>query len=541
MLLEAHHLEKGYGIQKLFQIDKLEIGEQDRIGLIGANGSGKSTLLKILSGQTEPDQGYIKAYAPISYITQDQEAQGEISGYLMSRMELKGSACKSGGEKTRKAIAAAFSRNTKLLFADEPTTNLDVKGIETLEKMLKGYQGAFVMVSHDRYLLDEVCNVIWEIEDEKLRVFPGNYSAWSEQKKREREYAQFEYEQYQTEKKRLENAVRQVKHEARQMKKPPKRMGSSEWILYKGTASIQQGHVQQRGKAMEKRLEQLEVKERPKDLPQISMKMGADYPLESKNALTAEHVKIAYGNNTIIADGSFRIPANRRTVMMGANGTGKTSVIRKILEGDPAIRISSQVRMGYFAQAHETLAGEKTVLENVQATSNQKESVIRTILANLFLTAGYIDKPVSVLSGGERAKVMLAKLLASDANLLILDEPTNHIDMYTAEALEYLLKQWKGTMLIVTHDRRLAREVGERFIFFEDGQMKTFEGNWKEHEAWQKRTVRSEQETELQKTILNMKMMELNARLRAPKKGDKVSEIRRELDQVTEEYYRLSR
>ena len=165
----------------------------------------------------------------------------------------------------------------------------------------------------------------------------------------------------------------------------------------------------------------------------------------------------------------------------------------------------------------------------------------RTILANLYLTSRHIEKPVSVLSGGERAKVMLAKLLASDANFLILDEPTNHIDMYTAEALELLLKQWKGTLLIVTHDRHLAQETGERFLFFDKGEIRTFEGNWKEYETSKRRMEKAEDSVELQRTLLNMKMMELTARISAPRKGERVELVREELERVTEEYYRLGK
>lgn len=137
--------------------------------------------------------------------------------------------------------------------------------------------------------------------------------------------------------------------------------------------------------------------------------------------------------------------------------------------------------------------------------------------------------------------MMLAKLLASDANFLILDEPTNHIDMYTAEALEALLKQWKGTLLLVTHDRRLAQEAGERFLFFEKGEIRTFEGNWKEYETSKERMEKPGDSAELQRTLLNMKMMELTARVSSPKKGERVEQIREELERVTEEYYRLGK
>ena len=233
MLLKAQNIKKEYGIQEILEIDTLQIEDFDRIGLVGKNGAGKSTLMSILAGDLEPDEGYVKRFCPIARIRQSQEAKGPVQGSYISRLGLKDSAVKSGGERTRLAIGAAFSQNAPLLMADEPTTNLDLEGILLLEKMMAGFRGAILLISHDRALLDRICTTIWELEDGKLRVFEGNYSQWTAQKERERNFEQFQYDQYQKEKKRLTQNIRDFREQSRQMIKPPKQMSSSEWMLYK--------------------------------------------------------------------------------------------------------------------------------------------------------------------------------------------------------------------------------------------------------------------------------------------------------------------
>lgn len=464
MLLSGRNIKKEYGIQDVLDIEKLEIRDGDRIGLAGPNGAGKSTLLHILFGDLEADEGVVERYCEIAMIPQSGVAMGESNSQYISRMNLKNNAVKSGGEKTRMAIAAAFSIHAPLLFADEPTTNLDVDGIEKLERMLLGYQGAVVLISHDRQLLDNVCNTIWELEDGKIRVFPGNYSEWYEQRQREREFARFEYEQYCSEKKRLKKVISQVKQDAKGMRKPPKNMGSSEWIIYKGTAAIQQGHVQARGRALESRLEHLEQKERPKELPAISMKLGACQPVKAKVAARVKHLTVAYDGCDILTDVSLELVTNKRTFLMGRNGSGKTTLIRCLVHGGDETFLTEGAKIGYFSQDQETLDRNKTVLENVRAYSTMPESVDRAVLANLCMKERDIHKKVSVLSGGEQVKTALAQILVSDCNVLILDEPTNHMDIYTMEALENLLRQWHGTMLVVTHDRKLAKNLAQEII-----------------------------------------------------------------------------
>lgn len=471
MLLNASRICKEYGIQEIFQIDSLQIEDGDRIGLVGRNGVGKSTLLGTLSGRIPLDNGVVTRNCEIAEILQSGESEGTADGKYLSRMRLKGCAGRSGGERTRMAIAAAFARHTPLLFADEPTTNLDREGIVTLEKMLIGYRGAVLLISHDRMLLDNVCNQIWELEDGKLRVFPGNYTAWLQQRQQERAFQQFEYEQYREEKKRLEKNIHAVQQRAKTMTKRPKKMSHSEWQLYKGIASVQQGHVQSRARAIESRLEHLEVKRRPKDLPDISMKLSEAGRIRGKNAAKIEDLTVSYEGKVILDHVSLCVESGKKTFLTGENGSGKSTLIRNLMQGTDGTFLTSDAKAGYFSQDQEILDAQRTVLENVKETAVVPESICRAVLTNLYMSRDDMGKKVSVLSGGERVKTALAKVLVSGCNFLVLDEPSNHMDLYTMEGLERLLADYDGTALIVSHDRKFVEKLADQIYELRDGKV----------------------------------------------------------------------
>ena len=435
MLLNAQNIKKEYGIQTVLDIEKLEIEDGERIGLIGRNGIGKSTLLGVLAGRIACDEGIIRRNCEIAEILQTGDSDGEADGRFISQMKLRESAVKSGGERTRLAIASAFSKHAPLLFADEPTTNLDMEGVEMLEKMMAGYRGAILMISHDRTLLDRVCNKIWELEDGEIRVFDGNYSDWSQQKNRERNFQQFEYEQYQKEKRHLEKAADALHRKSQTMTKPPKRMGRSEWILYKGVASVQQGHVQSNKAAVLSRLEHLEKKEKPAELPHVSMKLPDAGRIHARYAATVKELTVNYGDNYVL---------NHATLYV-------------------------ESRISYFSQDQDTLDPQKTVLENVTADAVYPQHICRAVLSNLYMSRDDMFKTVSVLSGGERVKTALAKVLVSGCNFMILDEPTNHMDVYTMEGLERLLESYDGTLLAVSHDRTLVEHLADAVFRVEYG------------------------------------------------------------------------
>ncbi|MDD2978483.1 MAG: ABC-F type ribosomal protection protein [Hespellia sp.] len=461
MLLRAENLQKEYGIQEIFDIKQIVIEDGARIGLVGRNGSGKSTLLDVLGGRIKADGGMIKRYGEIAQIRQDAEAEGVSDEQHISRLGLRKSAVESGGEKMRLAIAAAFSRHAPLLFADEPTTNLDMEGIQLLTKMLVGYRGGLVLVSHDRKLLDDVCNQIWELENGSLRIFDGNYSAWTEQKEREREFQQFEYEQYQKERTRLKRSVIDIEEEARGMKRPPRKMGRSEWMLYKGIASMQQQHVSSRGTAVKSRLEHLEKKEKPSQLPQVTMKGMHTIKIKAKYAAKVTDLTVEFGDHRVLDQAKLWIESGKKTFLTGENGAGKSTLLRALLERRAGTIITEDAKIGYFSQGLTELQEEKTVLENVRYTAAEPEHICRAVLANLYMSKEDMNKKIGVLSGGERVKTALAKILVSGCNFCILDEPTNHMDLYTMEGLENMLADYEGTLLVVSHDRRLTEKLAD--------------------------------------------------------------------------------
>ncbi|MDO5403392.1 MAG: ABC-F type ribosomal protection protein [Eubacteriales bacterium] len=461
MLLRADNLEKEYGICQLFKIERLVIEDGARIGLIGRNGAGKSTLLGILSGSIKPDEGSVKRYCDIACIRQDSATQSKADEQYISRMDLKGSALKSGGEQMRYAIASAFSIGAPLLFADEPTTNLDMDGIMKLEKMLCGYRGAVVLVSHDRQLLDNVCNEIWEIENGSIRVFKGSYSQWVCQKEQERNYQKFEYEQYRKEVQRLNKAAAAAEAEGKNMKKPPRRMGSSEWMLYKGIASDQQKSVSNRGRAIKSRMSHLEKKEKPSELPNVSMTGMHIKKIKAKCTARITDMTVKYGNKAVLEHAELSVMTGKKTFITGENGAGKSTLLNALMQKRPETYITEDAKIGYFSQNLAGLQDNKSVLENVLYEAVEAEHICRAVLANLYMSKEDLNKDVKVLSGGERVKTALAKLLVSGSNFLILDEPTNHCDIYTMEGLEKMLSEYEGTLLAVSHDRRLVHRLAD--------------------------------------------------------------------------------
>ncbi len=476
-LISSQNIKLEYGIQTILDVTKLEIQDGDRIGLVGRNGAGKSSLFGVLTGRIKADSGVIVRNCEIAEIMQSGETDGISEGRYISQMRIKDSAIKSGGEKTRLAIASAFSKRTPLLLADEPTTNLDVAGIESLTKMLKGYRGAFLLISHDRTLLDEVCTTIWELEDGEVKVFPGNYTSWHEQKRRERDFQQFEYEQYRAEKKRLEKVIQSTKQQASQMRKPPGRMGQSEWMLYKNKYAGKQKSVEGHASALETRLNQLEKKERPKDLPEISIKLDVNRKIKAKVAAKVENLTVCYEDHMVLADATLRLLTGKKTFLIGENGAGKTTLVKNLLQNSEHSSITSDAHIGYFSQEQENLDYEKTVLENVTENAVFPEHMCRSVLANLYMKEQDVFKKVKVLSGGERVKTALARLLVSGVNLLILDEPTNHMDIYTMEGLEHLLDSYDGTLLVITHDRKLTENLAEVIYEVRDGNVIRIDDN----------------------------------------------------------------
>jgi len=526
MLLLAEGIKVRFGSRKILDIDRLELYDGDRIGLVGENGAGKTTLLDVLSGARSPDGGTVRRLAPVAVIRQDaRTGPDRASAEYRRRFRAPEAGVNlSGGEETRRRIAAALSKGARVLLADEPTSDLDEAGVRLLTDALKGFDGALVLVSHDRALLDGVARVIGELEDGTLTLYPGNYSAWQAERARRRAFERSEYDRYRAEQARLRKSAQRMAERASQVHLPD-RMGVSEARLHRRAVSASQGSLHQARKALESRLEKLPEARRPREDPEIRMEIAAG-GITSRVAAEARGLTLRAGEKILLRDADFCVPTFSRTALLGPNGCGKTTLIRALLAGD-GVAVRPGVRIGALDQGTRALKDSKSALENAMSASVQPESAVRTVLARLGIRGDAALKPVASLSGGERVKVALARLMASDANFLVLDEPTNHLDIFSLEALGDVLAGYGGTLLFVSHDSRFVEQVATRLVFFEGGRLDAFEGTMAE---WRARKAVPAAPPD--RMILEMRMAELAARLSKPRKGDRPEELNQRYDEI---------
>ena len=485
VLLYAENVSMSFGTRDLFHIDKLEVYEGDRIGLVGLNGSGKSTLLRLINGDITPDGGIIKLNCTPTYFAQLSDEHSNIAApkelSLFGVQELVNQDTTSGGENTRLRLAELFSESDTLLLLDEPTSHLDENGFKYLDQRL-ALKESFILVSHDRELLDRQCNIIIEIEAGEVRTYSGNYSAYCEQKKQAMDRASFEYEQYTDEVKRLSLAYRKKKEQAKKAAKKPRGLSSSEAKARDFSAPTRSPKgkaksMERSAENIKKRIEHMEVKERPRELPQMRPIFSLTDPPRNPIIMEAEHLSFSYPNGKeVFRNATFRLLRDSRTVLLGENGSGKTTLIRLILERD-LVRIVPKAKIGYLKQDLSNLSINKTVLENAMETSIQSPNIVRTILARLLFTTQDIHKPVSVLSGGERVRLAFARIFVSSANVLILDEPTNYLDIPSVEAIQGLLSEYEGTMLFTSHDKAFVRAIATAAVVIREKQILPVEIN----------------------------------------------------------------
>ncbi|MGE5328677.1 MAG: ribosomal protection-like ABC-F family protein [Deltaproteobacteria bacterium] len=517
LILEALNLKKYYGEKLIISVENLKIYKGDKIGIVGQNGAGKTTLLNLLAEEVAADEGSVKRYCDIAYIKQFSyesiNADAKILKELNVQDKIKCDVL-SGGESTRLKIADAVSKNCILMFADEPTSNLDYKGIEILKQKLNQSE-SLVLISHDRDLLNALCNKIIEVNDGKLSFYEGNFLSYHEQKRLQTEREWFEYEEYTAVRTRLEDAVRDRQGRSKSMKKAPKRMGNSEARLHKRKAHEKQEKIDNAAGSMKTRLEKLDIKQKPREIPEIKLDFSLTNPPENKIIISSDNLSFSYGSNKIFDNTSFKVYNGRKTAVVGDNGTGKTTLLNLINNRNNQIYVVPKAVLGYFYQGFENLNHSKTVLENVMLNSIQTESTARTILARLLISGDNVHKKVNVLSGGEKIKVSFAKLFVSNANVLLLDEPTNYLDMMSLEALENILCEYKGTVLFVSHDTAFVNKVADRLLVLKDRKIEDFEGNLKAFYEF-KQKVKASDDKEMQKAVLEMKLTEIISRMSLP-------------------------
>ena len=482
LLISAENIEQTYGDLTILDFEKFYLYEGEKVGIVGVNGSGKTTILQILAGKIKPTSGTVRIDCTPFYFEQFGSADDYYDADYaeagkMGVSEQMWQENVSGGEDTRIRLARLFSERRAVALLDEPTSNLDSTGVELLKKRLREIE-TLVIVSHDRSLLNSICDRIVEVSFGKLYFYNGNYDDYMEQKELRVKSDLAEYEKYQAEKKRLQSVYRQKKAKAKTLDKKPKNLSSSE---AKALALCGNRKPEAKARNMEKsaenvlkRIEHMEVKEKPKEEAVARPDFRLTNPPKNPIVIRGEHVTFGYDDKLIFDEANFMIKNGSKVALVGDNGAGKTTLL-ELIEKREDIYVVPGAKIGYARQNMSQIDMDKTVLENVRNVSIQPESIARIILARLLLTEKDIAKKAGDLSGGERMKLSFAMLFVSDVNFLILDEPTNYLDIPSIEALEKLLIEYEGTLVFVSHDRVFVDNVATEKLLVKDGKIQVGE------------------------------------------------------------------
>lgn len=365
----------------------------------------------------------------------------------------------SGGQKTRVALGKILLSDANLLLLDEPTNHLDIESVEWLEDFLKGYDGAFVVISHDRYFLDRVTNKTFELENMRFRSYNGNYSEYMAQREIEKKTEQRNYDNTMREIHRLENVVEQQRRWGRE-----KNIKTAESKI----------------KVIEKLEKDLAAPTASAEEMYFSFKARAG---GGQDVLQTENLGMTFGENRLFSNADMLIKKGEKVFLLGPNGCGKTTLL-KIIMGDyeqteGEYKIGANIHIGYYDQIQENLHMEKTIIDEVwDEYPNLTQTQIRNALAVFLFRGEDVFKEIHKLSGGERARVELVKLMLRDVNLLIMDEPTNHLDIESREALETALEDYDGTMLMVSHDRYFINKIADRILYLTPNGLESHIGGY---------------------------------------------------------------
>ena len=389
--------------------------------------------------------------------------KSEISGVLTSmafgeEYYNQSTGSLSGGERTRLALACLLLRKPDILFLDEPTNHLDIGTLKWLEQYLKAYKGTIVVISHDRYFLDQTVNHIFEIHNHHIDCYSGNYSEYMVKKHAARDAQLKAYENQQTKIKREEDLIRRFKE--------------------RGTEKLAK-----RAASREKRLAHLELLDRPES-EKKPIKVDFNQNLKSGNdVLFAENLAAGYDNRRLFEHASFDVKRGEKICVVGANGVGKSTLLKIIMEEltpkDGFLKIGHNVEIGYYDQGQQLLDDSLTVMDEIHNTfRGYTDGEVRGLLGRFLFTDDMVFRNVGSLSGGEKARLALLKLMLSGSNLLLLDEPTNHLDIESKEAFEEALMDYPGTVITVTHDRYFLNRIPDRIFELEPNGIKNYLGKY---------------------------------------------------------------
>lgn len=530
-MLKAFDISKSYESEPLFTKVNFVINDGERFGLVGPNGAGKTTLLKVLSGVLKPDTGSVRAGEgqTIGYLEQEagephktigeyfEEALGEVYELRSQMKALEGELANpdalrrygdiqakfeslggwtvdatiqevrnnldiahlpdsstfrelSGGEQARVLLAAVLLKTPDVLLLDEPTNHLDIVGLRWLENYLSKFEGAVLTVSHDRRFLDNTVSKVLELDGihDELQIYEGGYTAYKSEKQRRWEKYKQDFEEQEKRRKQIESDIKRTKQQATGVEKSTHNDALRRYAKKVAKKALV------RERRLERQMQQIDWLARPEEMPSISLEL-AGASLHGKRLVSLKDVEAGFENEPVLKGVGLEIFGQDRIALTGPNGSGKTTLM-KVLAGQnsPArgvVDITTQV--AYLPQDHHGLPQDKKVLEFFRSQVPMHEDESRTMLAHFLFDQYQVKRPIGSLSPGERSRLLLLVLMLSGAEVLLLDEPTNHLDFDSLDVVEDALRKFKGTIVVVSHDRFFLDSIHtNRLLEMEDGKVK---------------------------------------------------------------------
>lgn len=508
-MIYIHNLRKNLPDRQLFEIKNLSINEKDRIALIGDNGLGKTTLFRLILGLDKEYIGSINVGKDLDYLLNEDISENYFSNTFYSKANRPSSSIYSPGEYRRLKLIDLLSDESKFLLMDEPTSHLDIKHKEKLIERLNSRKIGYLIISHDRDFIHRTCNKIFELSGGKIEEYNGDYQFYLKEREKRRKFQEKEYTNYVKEKRRLENSAIHIKAQSSKVKTTPKRMGNSEARLHKMGGQENKKKLDKQMKSVESRINQLEIKEKPKVEMEIKLSIPDNKRIHSKVLIRAENLSKVFKDKVLFEKSEFIVENHSKVALIGDNGSGKTTLLKMILNKEN-IWVHPNLKIGYFSQMNDILKEDHSILGNVLTTSVYDKSVTRTVLARLGFRNHDVYKIISLLSDGEKAKVKLAKILTADFNFLILDEPTNFLDLRAIEGLENLLKSYDRPLIFVTHDEEFINNIANNLLIIKNERVTSFKGNLFQYKERKNKTSASNDKDHL---LLDFRLSTINARL----------------------------
>ncbi|WP_410495716.1 ABC-F family ATP-binding cassette domain-containing protein [Cellulosilyticum sp. ST5] len=475
-ILQGKHISKEFGDKVILNDINFEIESGKKIGIVGSNGAGKTTLADIITNTVKPTSGQLLW----QYSGMDIGYMKQATEYLDLEQTL------SGGERTKKLLTQLLYSKKDFLVLDEPTNHLDYEGVKWLIKQIRAFKGAVVIISHDRFFLDQCIDSIMEIDQGKIINYNGNYSFYREEKWRRYESQLHLFMEQEKLKSQIRGQIEELKGWSEKAHRESRKKAIATGNKFGGKEynRVKAKKMDKAVKSRIKRLEKIEVGGliKPEEEIKVLFQLEATKKV-GDTILQAKDIRKFYGNKLIFSQSSFYVKRGEKIGVYGVNGCGKSTLVKAILKQVPLegeIRISEERKIGYISQDVLDIKEEKSILQVFEAT-NKEERQIRMALVQMGFSNDRLYDKAEVLSLGERMKLKLLLLIRQGCEVLILDEPTNHIDLHVREQLEETLKDYNGTLILVTHDRYMLEQLCDKLLVFENQIIRRYEYGIREY------------------------------------------------------------